>query len=246
MKINVSLNDLSLNELKEMEQQLEADVRDLDKTVRQAIKDWIESTSGIRVELSRAHLMPSSSNYMSGSSKVSLEYVGIQLVDENDKGVFGADLTLSWYGDVITISSGSCGEFVALGEQKEHDKYQVLKYKLLGILMQYVEELNNRLNKFDLSLVNDYYRVKARVGHLEYEERQKLAAAKRQAILDTIKVGNKYINTRVNNMTLEVEKITAKRVYFKMWYSTSSQIMSKFYDKVDIIEFISSGLFKLI
>jgi hypothetical protein len=237
------LNELSLNELREMQEQLEIKVRSLDKEVHQVIQNWIESISGIKVELSRAYLRPCSRSYMKGNSKVGLEYLDIHIIDEDGKGVFGADLTLSWYGDMITVNTGSCGEFVVLGEQKQHDKYQVLKYKLLGIIMQYAEELNSLLNSLDLSIVIEYYNVKAKVSQLEWEERQHQAAVERKAIIDSIKVGNVYFdNDQVNKKT--VVKITGKRVYFDITYNSGYVVQNKYYNKEDVIYNLKHKVFE--
>lgn len=224
---------MNLNELKQLESELLTRVKTLDKEVHQAIQNWVESISGIKVELSRAYLRPCSRSYMKGNSKVGLEYLDIHIIDEEGKDVFGADVTLSWYGDMITVNSGSCGEFVVLGEQREHDKYQVLKYKLLGILMQYANELNSLLNTFDLSVVSEYYTVKAEVGHLEWEEKQHQAAVERKAIIDSIKVGNVYFDHEQNNKKT-VTKITEKRIYFRASYN-SGYYEDKYYNKEDVI-----------
>jgi hypothetical protein len=136
------LNELSLNELREMRDNLEIKVRNLNKEAHQAIQSWIESISGIKVILSRVELRPCHSSYMKGNSKVSLEYLDIKLVNDDDEEVFGADLTLSWYGGLITVNTGSCGEFVVLGEQKQHDKYQVLKYKNPSLMNRVREEIS--------------------------------------------------------------------------------------------------------
>ena len=224
---------MELNELREMQGQLETKVRSLDKEVHQAIQNWIESISGIKVELSRAYLRPCSRSYMKGNSKVGLEYLDIHIIDEEGTSVFGADLTLSWYGDMITVNSGSCGEFVVLGEQDKHAKYQVLKYKLLGIIMQYAEELNSLLNSLDLSIVNEYYNVKAKVSQLEWEEKQHQAAVERKAIIDSIKVGNVYFDHEQNNKKT-VTKITEKRIYFRASYN-SGYYEDKYYNKEDVI-----------
>ena len=123
---------MNLVELKELEKTLRMESCQLDKSVSELVKTWVENISGIKVITSRGSLRPCSHYRLRGTSKVALEYLDIKVVNDNDEEVFGADLTLSWYGEVITVNTGSCGEFVVLGEQKEHDKYQVLKYKLLG------------------------------------------------------------------------------------------------------------------
>lgn len=233
----------TLAELKELEKGLKVKVKFLDKEVLQAVKNWVESTSGIKVELSRSYLRPCG-RFANGNSKIGLEYVDIQIINEDSKGVFGADLTLSWYGDVIKVNTGSCGEFTVLGEQREHDKYQVLKYKLLGILMQYAEELNNLLNTFNLSIVEEYYDVRAKVSHLEWEEKQREARAERKVVLDSIKVGNVYYDYEQGNRKT-VTKITDKRVYFEIAYN-SGHIINKYYNKEDVIYNIKHNFYEKI
>lgn len=225
---------MELNELREIQGQLEIKVRSLDEEVHQAIQNWIESISGIKVELSRAYLRPCSRSYMKGNSKVGLEYLDIHIIDEEGTSVFGADLTLSWYGDMITVNTGSCGEFIVLGEQKEHDKYQVLKYKLLGLIMQYADELNKLLNEVDYSIITKYYDVRTKVSQLEWEEKQHQAAVERKAILDSIKVGNVYFDHDASNKKT-ITKITDKRVYFEITYNSGYTVKDKYYSKEDVI-----------
>lgn len=236
------LNELSLNELREMRDNLEIKVRNLNKEVHQAIQSWIESISGIKVVVSRVDLRPCHSNYMNGNSKVSLEYVDIKLINDDEEEVFGADLTLSWYGGLITINTGSCGEFVVLGEQKDHDKYQVLKYKLLGTLMQYAEELNTIMNSFNYDVIQEHFNVRVRIGQLEWEERQHQAAVERKAIIDSIKVGNVYFDHEQSNKKT-ITKITDKRIYFKITYN-SGYTFDKYYSKEEVIHNIKHKVFE--
>lgn len=236
------LNELSLNELREMRDNLEIKVRNLNKEVHQSIQNWIESISGIKVVVSRVDLRPCHSNYMNGNSKVSLEYVDIKLINDDEEEVFGADLTLSWYGGLITINTGSCGEFVVLGEQKDHDKYQVLKYKLLGTLMQYAEELNTIMNSFNYDVIQEHFNVRVRIGQLEWEERQHQAAVERKAIIDSIKVGNVYFDHEQSNKKT-ITKITDKRVYFEIIYN-SGYTFDKYYSKEEVIHNIKHKVFE--
>jgi hypothetical protein len=236
------LNELSLNELREMRDNLEIKVRNLNKEVHQAIQSWIESISGIKVVLSRVELRPCHSSYMKGNSKVSLEYLDIKLVNDDDEEVFGADLTLSWYGGLITVNTGSCGEFVVLGEQKQHDKYQVLKYKLLGMLMQYAEELNTIMNSFNYDIVQEHFNVRVKIGQLEWEERQHQAAVEIKAITDSIKVGNVYFDHEQSNKKT-ITKITDKRVYFEITYN-SGYTLDKYYSKEEVIHNIKHKVFE--
>lgn len=236
------LNELSLNELREMRDNLEIKVRNLNKEVHQAIQSWIESISGIKVVLSRVDLRPCHSSYMKGNSKVSLEYVDIKLINDEEEEVFGADLTLSWYGGLITFNTGSCGEFVVLGEQKDHDKYQVLKYKLLGILIQSAEELNTIMNSFNYDVIQEHFDVRVKIGQLEWEERQHQAAVERKAILDSIKVGNVYFDHEQSNKKT-ITKITDKRVYFEITYN-SGYTFDKYYSKEEVIYNIKHKVFE--
>ena len=234
---------MTLEELRELEKTLMEKAKTLDNEVHQAIKNWIESISGIKVVLSRAYLRPCHSEYRKGNAKVCLEYLDIQLVNEEDKEVFGADLTLSWYGGVVTVNTGSCGEFVVLGEQRDHDKYQVLKYKLLGILMQSTEELNTLMNSFNYDIIKEYYDVKAKVSHLEWEERQHQRAVERKAIIDSIKVGNVYFDHEQSNKKT-ITKITDKRIYFEIAY-TSGYTFNQYWSKEEVIYRIKNKVFEL-
>ncbi len=229
------MNDnMSLSELKKLEEIYREKAKKIDVAVIETIEAWIESISGINVVLSRGYVRPCSNIFRSGKSKFCLEYIDVKLVNDEGKEMFGADFTLSWYGDLVTINTGSCGEFVVLGEQKEHDKYQVLKYKLMGIVMQYAEELNSRLNKFDFSDISEYYTIKAKVSHLEWEERQATIAAERKALLESIEVGKTYFDHSQNNKKTIV-KITDKRVYFDIVYNSGYTIQNKYYNKEDVI-----------
>lgn len=239
----MNTNTMSLEELRELEKTLMEKARTLDNEVNQAIKDWIESISGIKVALSRAYLRPGHSEFRKGNAKVCLEYLDVKLVNEEDEGVFGADLTLSWYGGVITVNTGSCGEFIVLGEQRDHDKYQVLKYKLLGILMQYAEELNTLMNSFNYDIIKEYYDIKAKVSHLEWEERQHQIAVERKMLIDSIKVGNVYFDhSQANKKT--VVKITDKRVYFDITYNSGYVAQNKYYNKEDVIYNLKHKVFE--
>lgn len=236
------LKELSLNELREMRDNLEVKVINLNKEVHQAIHSWIESISGIKVALSRVDLRPCHSSYMKGNSRVSVEYLDIKLVNDEGEEVFGADLTLSWYGGLITVNTGSCGEFVVLGEQRDHDKYQVLKYKLLGILMQYAEELNTIMNSFNYDVIQEHFNVRVQIGQLEWEERQHRAAVERKAILDSIKVGNVYFDHNESNKKT-ITKITDKRIYFEIAY-TSGYTFNQYWSKEEVIYRIKNKVFE--
>ena len=238
----MELNELSLNELREMRDNLEIKVINLNKEVHQAIQSWIESISGIKVVLSRVDLRPCHSSYMKGNSKVRLEYLDIKLVNDEDEEVFGADLTLSWYGGLITVNTGSCGEFIVLVNQRDHDKYQVLKYKLLGILVQHAEELNTIMNSFNYDVIQEHFNVRAKIGQLEWEEKQHQAAVERKAIMDSIKVGNVYFDHGQSNKKT-VTKITDKRVYFEITYN-SGYTFNKYYNKEEVIYSIKHNVFE--
>lgn len=225
---------MNLVELKELEKTLRMESCQLDKSVSELVKTWVENISGIKVITSRGSLRPCSHYRLRGTSKVALEYLDIKLANDKGEEVFGADLTLSWYGEVITVNTGSCGEFVVLGEQKEHDKYQVLKYKLLGLIMQYADELNKLLNEVDYSIITKYYDIRTKVSQLEWEEKQHQAAVERKAIIDSIKVGNVYFDHGQAN-TKTITKITDKRVYFKITYNSGYTITDKYYSKEDVI-----------
>lgn len=240
--------NMSLVELKEQERALGIEVRKFEVDVENVIHSWIESIGGIKVRLSRGNLRAyGGSLRKQGTSKVTLEYVDIHLVDENDESVFGADVTLSWYGDYITINSGSCGEFVVLGEQRKHDKYQVLKYKLLGILMQYAEELNELLGRFNYDIIIEHHNLRATIGQLEWEEKQLQIATERRVILDSIQVGNSYFDHGQNNKKT-VTKITDKRIYFDITYSFSSgyKVSNKFTSKEDFIYNVKHNIYEAI
>lgn len=239
----MNTNTMSLEELRELEKILREKAITLDNEVNQAIKNWIESISGIKVALSRAYLRPHHSDFRKGTAKVCLEYLDVKLVNEEDEGVFGADLTLSWYGDLITVNTGSCGEFIVLGEQRDHDKYQVLKYKLMGIVMQYAEELNTLMNSFNYDIIKEYYDIKAKVGHLEWEERQHQIAVERKAIIDSIKVGNVYFDHGQSNKKTVI-KITDKRVYFDITYNSGYVVKDKYYNKEDVIYNLKHNVFE--
>lgn len=240
------MNDnMSLSELKELEEVYREKAKKIDVAVIETIEAWIESISGINVVLSRGYVRPCSKIFRSGNSKYCLEYVDVKLVNDEGKEVFGADFTFSWYGDLVTVNTGSCGEFVVLGEQKEHDKYQVLKYKLMGIIMQYAEELNNRLNKFDFSDIGEYYTIKAKVSHLEWEERQKAISAEKKALLDSIEVGKTYFDHTQNNKKTVV-KITDKRVYFDITYNSGYVVQNKYYSKEDVIYNLKHNVYEAI
>lgn len=238
------MNDnMSLSELKELEEVYREKARKIDVAVIETIEAWIESISGINVVLSRGSVRPCSRIFRSGKSKYCLEYVDVKLVNDEGKEMFGADFTLSWYGDLITINTGSCGEFVVLGEQKEHDKYQVLKYKLMGIVMQYAEELNNRLNIFDFSDIGEYYNIRTKVSHLEWEETQRQRANERKVLLDSIKVGKTYLDNSLNNKKT-VTKITDKRVYFDVIYNSGYTVQNKYYSKEDVIYNLKHNIYE--
>lgn len=235
-------NTMSLSELKELEAIYVEKAKKIDAEVTDTIKNWIESISGIKVVLSRGCVRPRYS-FRGGNSKYCLEYVDVKLINDEGKEVFGADITLSWYGDLITVNTGSCGEFIVLGEQKEHDKYQVLKYKLLGILMQYAEELNTLMNSFNYDIIKEYYDIKAKVSHLEWEERQHQIAVERKVIIDSIKVGNVYFDhSQANKKT--VVKITDKRVYFDITYNSGYVAQNKYYNKEDVIYNLKHKVFE--
>lgn len=236
------LEELSLAELREMEEKLREDAKQLDNEVHQAIKNWIESISGIRIALSRVDLRPCHSSYMKGNSKVCAEYLDIKLINEEDEGVFGADLTLSWYGGLITVNTGSCGEFVVLGEQRDHDKYQVLKYKLMGTIMQYAEELNTIMNSFNYDVIQEHFNVRVKIGQLEWEERQHREAVERKAIMDSIKVGNVYFDHEQSNKKT-ITKITDKRIYFEIAY-TSGYTFNQYWGKEEVIYRIKNKVFE--
>ena len=239
----MNTDKMTLEELRELEQTLREEVKTLDNEVSQAIKNWIENISGIKVALSRVDLRPCHSSYIKGNSKVCLEYLNVKLVNEDGEGVFGADLTLSWYGDLLTANTGSCGEFVVLGEQKEHDKYQVLKYKLMGIIMQHAGELNYLLNKFDFSIIQEYYDIRFKVSHLEWEEEQHKEAVERQMLIESIKVGNVYFDHDQSNKKT-ITKITDKRVYFDITYNSGYTVKDKYYSTEAVIYNLKHNVFE--
>lgn len=237
------MNDtMSLSELKELEAVYIEKAKKIDAEVIDTIENWIESISGMNVVLSRGYVRPRYS-FRGGNSKYCLEYVDVKLINDEGKEMFGADFTLSWYGDLITINTGSCGEFVALGEQKEHDKYQVLKYKLMGIVMQNAEELNSLLNKFDFSILKECYDIKSKVSQLEWEERQAAVEAERKMLLDSIKIGKTYFDHSQNNKKT-ITKITEKRVYFDVTYNSSYVVQNKYSSKEDIIYNLKHNVFE--
>lgn len=223
-----------LETLRVKESELLVKVKELNNEVIGTVHNWIESISGIKVALSRAYLRPCNSLYKKGKSAVGLEYLEVDIINEDGKEVFGTDITISWYGDVITVNSGSCGEFVVLGEQRDHDKYQVLKYKLLGILMQYTEELNTLLNSFDYSVIKEYHDVHYEIGRLEWEEKQHQIAVERKMLIDSIKLSNVYFDHDQSNKKT-ITKITDKRVYFTITYNSGYEIIDKYYSKEDVI-----------
>ena len=229
--------------LRVKEQELLVEAKELNNEVIGTVHNWIESLTGIKVNLSRATLRPSNSLYKKGKSAISLEYLEIDLIDEDGKEVFGADVTISWYGDVITVNSGSCGEFVVLGEQDKHSKYQVLKYKLMGMLMTYAEELNNLLNSFDYTVIKEYYDTHYEIGRLEWEEREMTKAVERQKIIDSIQVGTVYVDTQ--GVKITVTKITDKRVYFTITYNSGYEITDKYRNKEDVIYNVKYNVWEL-
>ena len=239
----MNTDKMTLEELRELEQALREKVKTLDNEVSQAIKNWIENISGIKVALSRVDLRPCHSSYIKGNSNVCLEYLNVKLVNEDGEGIFGADFTLSWYGDLITVNTGSCGEFVALGEQKEHDKYQVLKYRLMGIVMQYVEELNTLLNSFNYDIIKEYYDIRFKVSHLEWEEEQHKEAVERKMLIESIKVGNIYFDHDQSNKKT-ITKITDKRVYFDITYNSGYTVKDKYYSKEAVIYNLKHNVFE--
>lgn len=236
-------NDMSLSELKELEEVYREKAKKIDVAVIEIIEAWIESISGINVVLSRGSVRPCSRIFRSGKSKYCLEYVDVKLVNNEGKEMFGADFTLSWYGDLITINTGSCGEFVVLGEQKEHDEYQVLKYKLMGIVMQYAEELNSRLNKIDFSDIGEYYNIRTKVSHLEWEETQRQRAEEKKALLSSIEVGKTYFDHSQGNKKT-ITKITEKRIYFDVTYNSGYVVQNKYLSKEDIIYNLKHDVFE--
>lgn len=237
------MNDtMSLSELKELEAVYLEKAKKIDAEVTDTIKNWIESISGINVVLSRGCVRPRYS-FRGGNSKYCLEYVDVKLINDEGKEVFGADITLSWYGDLITVNTGSCGEFIVLGEQKEHDKYQVLKYKLMGIVLQHASELNNLLNSFDFSILKECYDIKSKVSHLEWEERQAAIEAERKALLSSIEVGKTYFDHGQDNKKT-ITKITKKRVYFDVTYNYGYVDQNKYLSKDDIIYNLKHNVFE--
>lgn len=238
------MNDnMSLFELKELEEVYREKAKKIDVAVIETIEAWIESISGINVVVSRGSVRPCSKIFRSGKSKYCLEYVDVKLVNNEGKEMFGADFTLSWYGDLITVNTGSCGEFVVLGEQKEHDEYQVLKYKLMGIVMQYAEELNSRLNKFDFSDIGEYYTIRTKVSHLEWEETQRQRAEERKALLNSIEVGKTYLDHSQGNKKT-ITKITEKRVYFDVTYNYGYVDKNKYLSKDNIVYNLKHNVFE--
>ena len=235
-------NTMSLSELKELEAIYVEKAKNIDAEVVDIIKNWIESISGINVVLSGCCVRPRYS-FRGGNSKYCLEYIDVKLINDEGKEVFGADFTLSWYGDLITVNTGSCGEFVVLGEQKEHDKYQVLKYKLMGIVMQHAGELNDLLNKFDFSILKECYDIKCKVSNLEWEERQAAIEAERKVIMETVQIGKTYFDHNQDNKKT-ITKITEKRVYFDVTYNSSYTVKNKYLSKEDIIYNLKHNIFE--
>lgn len=233
-----------LETLRVKESELLVKVKELNNEVIDTVHNWVESLTGIKVNLSRSYLRPCNSLHKKGKSAISLEYLEIDLIDEDGKEVFGADVTVSWYGDVITVNSGSCGEFVVLGEQDKHSKYQVLKYKLMGMLMTYAEELNNLLNSFDYTVIKEYYDIHYEIGRLEWEEREMAKAVERKAIIDSIKVCNVYFDHEQSNKKT-ITKITDKRVYFTITYNSGYEITDKYYSKEDVIYNVKYNVWEL-
>ena len=108
---------------------------------------------------------------------------------------------------------------------------------------KYQEELNNILNKFDFSDISEYYTIKAKVSHLEWEERQANIAAERKALLDSIEVGKTYFDHQQNNKKT-VTKITDKRVYFDIIYNSGYTIQNKYYSKDDVIYNLKHNIYE--
>ena len=223
-----------LQELKIKKDELGQKVRTLESEVTEKLKTLIESNTNISVRLSFLHLKRCSGfGYKKIQNDIGFEYLDIKLVDEEDKDVFGADLTLSCWGNQIFINSGSCGQFIVLGEQRPHDIYQIKKYQLLGWFVSNADLINEFVNSFDYSIVKEYHDVDMEYQHQKWEEDRRKQEEERQALLDSIKIGNSYI---VDRMKVTVSKITDKRVYLESIIGTT-----KYYTKDEIISMLKCG-----
>ena len=105
--------------------------------------------------------------------------------------------------------------------------------------------LYNRLNKFDFSDIGEYYNIKAKVSHLEWEETQRQRAEERKALLDSIEVGKTYFDHKQNNKKTVV-KITDKRVYFDITYNSGYVVQNKYYNKEDVIYNLKHNVYEAI
>ena len=223
-----------LQELKIKKDELSQKVRTLELEITEKLKTLIESNTNISVRLSFLHLKRCSGfGYKKIQNDIGFEYLDVKLVDEEDKEVFGADLTLSCWGNQIFINSGSCGQFIVLGEQPPHDIYQIKKYQLLGWLVSNADLINEFVNSFDYSIVKEYHDVDIEYQHQKWEDDRRKQEEEKKEILDSIKVGNSYI---VDKMKVTVSKITDKRIYLESIIGTT-----KYYTKDEIISMIKCG-----
>lgn len=222
-----------LEELKVKKEELNQKVRVLELEITEKLKNLIESNTNISVRLSYLHLKRCSGfGYKKIQNDIGFEYLDIKLLDEEDKEVFGADLTLSCWGNQIFINSGSCGQFTVLGEQRPHDIYQIKKYQLLGWLVSNADLINEFVNSFDYSIVKEYHDLNIEYQHQQWEDDRRKQEEEKKEILDSIKIGNSYI---INHMSVKVIKITDKRIYLE------SIIGTKYYHKDEIVNMIKYG-----
>lgn len=223
-----------LEELKIKKEELNQKVRTLELEITEKLKNLIESNTNISVRLSYLHLKRCSGyGYKKIQNDVGFEYLDIKLIDEEDKDVFGADLTLSCWGNQIFINTGSCGQFTVLGEQRPHDIYQIKKYQLLGWLVSNTDLINEFVNSFDYSIVKEYHDVDIEYQHQKWEDDRRKQEEEKQEILNSIKIGNSYI---IDRMSVKVTKITDKRIYLESIIGTT-----KYYTKDEIISMIKYG-----
>lgn len=223
-------------ELQARAEQLRAELKERDEKVENELKTMFETIIPFKVKC-----------YISISSFRDLK-AKVQLLDENDVDIFGADFTISFNvyrfdnPTKMKINHGSIGEYSAVSGNGAY-KYRDI---LLGKVWENEEQITQIYNDIDYTKdkeLNEVYREFEQIERDErnaiYLEQKRKEEAEKQEILNHVKETMLvYTKSWINGyVKAKIAKITNKLIYFESKYPTGRVYMNK----NDFVKKIKSG-----
>lgn len=176
-----------------------------------------------------------------GENRCSFE---IEFISENGKADFGSDFHLYYEDKEVKINTGTIGTY------SKHNKFQVLRIKLLNALWEKVEEMEQVFKDFEKGFkeynecVSLYYEYDDKIDSLKREERENAYKKIEEDLKvdDSYQVVNKYGD---KGNIYKIIKITDKLIYVEYKDNWQSTWTKQFKKREFVIEVYNNGMTKV-